>query len=151
MANLYATLRAIPGVRTVVLEAPREGESLTPETMPHVWCWEGTAPPPTDSGTDMLQCHLPVTVQLVFRHGDGQLRAEGRKWQAKLQAALAADIGRGRDETVNAAFAVDTSEGETLITQTPKAGFGVVHLDLDIMWNRHRRNPYGLTPPAVAA
>lgn len=150
MANLGTTLRAIDGVRTVVLEAPRESETIRPQSLPHIWCWEGPEGPPVNSGTGMLKCELPINVEIVFRHDDRTpLRSEGRKWIARIQQALAADVGRGIDASVNAAHAVDTSEQGNAIAETPTDGFGVAHLDYLITYNRARNNPYGLTPVAA--
>ena len=149
MANLGATLRAIEGVRAVVLEAPREGETIRPQSLPHIWCWE-TGEQVEHGSTGLLQCALSIAAEVVFPTDDRRpLREEGRKWLAQMQRALAQDIGRGFDETVGAALAIDTMEQGNAIAETPAAGYGVAHLDLIVTYHRHYQNPAGLV--AVAA
>jgi len=149
MENLRVTLQAIPEVRKVVLEAPRESETIKPALLPHVWCWENPLPAPTNAGTDLLECALPVSIEVVYDDKNG-LRTEGRKWVARIQAALAKDIGRGRDEGVSAALAIDTADQGSVIAPMPAQGFGCAHLEYLITYNRHFKNPYGLTPPVAA-
>lgn len=148
MANLVETLRQIPGVRGVIDEAPREHEQAQPFTameVPFVWVWEGEELPDATQSTDHLHCPLPVTVEAVFVYepnGANGLRRRGRRLKAQIQAALAADVGRGRDPETGAPQAFDTLERSNLVGMLPEMGYGCVRLEYEITYLRRFTSPY---------
>lgn len=153
MANLVDVLRAIPEVRGVSSEAPREDEQATPfdsTQLPHVWCWEDTEDP-TPMGTGLLKCALPITIECVYPYlyDDSQrgLRAIGRRLKAQIQLVVSRDIGRGFDDEVSASVAMDTVEKPgAAIAPLPQRGFGCVHLEYEVTYVRAFNNPYSMRP-----
>lgn len=153
MDNLADALRAIPAVRGVTVEAPREDEGAAPfrsTNLPHIWVWEEAETPDASYSTGSLRCSLPVAVECVFPYIDADpvkgLRVVGRQLKAQIQQAVSADIGRGFDQQTAAALAFDTLERGNVIGPLPQRGYGVVHLDYEITYTRGFNNPYDARP-----
>lgn len=157
MRNLRDTLRATPGIKGAVDEAPREDELRTAATikrpLPFAWVFERESEEPVSRSTGLLFEALPVTVELVYEftpsHDTEDCRAKGRRLLADIQTAIAADLQRGRDEENNAPYAIDTEEVGNAIVPLPQKNLAVVGVDYRVTFYRAIKDPRSIR--AVAA